>query len=396
MTMPPPSEGKKPLRKISPEVHLKIMPGGSEKMAAPATSPPPSGDEGNVADDAAAVRAKCSKALFAIRAEIQQLQPLLNDISKGEPAITHVGYIKKTMKDIGEQMPDVEDPGCVEGMRRIHNYWEQMQSYTLLTKPDEATKAEGGLKPEDQAHQIARLNAIIAAIVWEIGYYTIPDTLQGWLGKQRPGYFVPFNDIFEDELPQAQDRKKMLHYLKFAPEVMPTGIVDEENDLIYRYEPDPRKRWPSYLLLLFAFLLAGGIVVSSAFWPIKGWFFTSKDAVTLVVGWAAVLVGLIVHVMVGSAKRMKAKGGTPPVMAVGEFLLWANAKAGPIVFKILLTLIGFYGFMFITGVDKATPWGFFLVGYSLDSFVELFGSTVEQKAAKQVETVKNQLQPTAG
>jgi hypothetical protein len=109
------------------------------------------------------------------------------------------------------------------------------------------------------------------------------------------------------------------------------------------------------------------------------------------VGWLAVLLGVVVHIAVGTAKRLQSERGRPPVIAIGDVPLMVNAKIGQILLKLALTLIGFFGLVFAAGIDNAKPLNAFLVGYSLDSVVELFVASVEQRAAGQVSALKQQL-----
>jgi hypothetical protein len=47
--------------------------------------------------------------------------------------------------------------------------------------------------------------------------------------------------------------------------------------------------------------------------------------------------------------------------------------------------------VFAAGIENAKPLNTFLVGYSLDSFVELFGASIEQKATMQLTALKQKL-----
>ena len=71
-----------------------------------------------------------------------------------------------------------------------------------------------------------------------------------------------------------------------------------------------------------------------------------------------------------------------------------NARLGQILMKLALALTGFFGFVAATPVDKITPFACLLVGYSLDSIIELFGASLDSQAAAQVESLKTQLKVT--
>jgi len=57
----------------------------------------------------------------------------------------------------------------------------------------------------------------------------------------------------------------------------------------------------------------------------------------------------------------------------------------------LLALVGFFGLVFTAGPDKVTPLNTFLVGYSLDSMVEVFSVSLEQRATAYVAALRQQL-----
>ena len=93
--------------------------------------------------------------------------------------------------------------------------------------------------------------------------------------QEQAGYYVPFHEVFDDELSVYEDRVKLLKYLKFAPQTLANGLVDVDTGLIYRYTPDARGhvrgvrrlfrgRRRSAWELTLAFLVATGIVIGSA------------------------------------------------------------------------------------------------------------------------------------
>ena len=106
-------------------------------------------------------------------------------------------------------------------------------------------------------------------------------------------------------------------------------------------------------------------------------------------------LGVMVHGLVGAAKRAQTQGGSPPIIAVGDLPYLVNAKIGQYLLKLLMTLVGLFGFILTvapaTGIANASPLNMFLLGYSLDSVVELLGASIEQQASAQVGEIKKQL-----
>jgi hypothetical protein len=319
------------------------------------------------------------KLLRELRVEIQDFQHVLSTIKNGEttPKV-YTDYIIKTRKDISALMVQITNGDPV---RHLHNLWEQMLVNPLFSNP------EVELDPQNQLHQISILDAICKKIVYKLGVMTIPYRLEKWLRGARPGYYVPFHAVFEDELPDLEDRLRLLNFLAWQPRAISQGLVNASNGLIYRYS---KRRWPSHLLLVGAFILSFGLVAGGSILPIEGWPYSEQNIPAFLVGWAALLIGILVHNAIGSIKRAQTQGERPPIIAIGDLPLHFNAKAGQLLLKLLMALIGFFGFVFSTEISNVTPLNLFLVGYGLDSIVEVFGASFEKRAAAHVSTIKQQ------
>lgn len=214
-------------------------------------------------------------------------------------------------------MREINDGDTIQ---HIFNIWEQMIACPLLKSP------ESDFEPQEQIHYLDMLDEQINQIIFLVGTKTIPTRVNNWLKKARPGYYIPFHLVFEDELPRIEDRMKVLNFLAFAPTVVESGIVDAANGLIYRYNLDPKRRALSFLLLLLGLTVATAIVGGAAFLRAQDWPLGRNDLGTLLIGWGAVLIGMTVHVGIGSVKRSQARGALPPVIAVGELPLITSTE----------------------------------------------------------------------
>ena len=328
------------------------------------------------------------KLLRELRVEVQDLQMILEKIRKGEASVkVYHSYLQGTVKDIIDLIKDVKDGDSV---RHLYNVWEQISVCPLLVDQTRDFPAQ------EQLQYLNLLDSQCRAMVLQIGIMTIPDRLNDWLRKARPGYYVPFHPVFEDELPIYEDRMRVLHYLAWSPKTIEGGIVDVESGLIYRYSQYRRMQVFSVVGIVAVFILATGLVISAANLPIPEWPLQPQHLSTLIAGWAAVLTGIVVHIAVSTSKRVQAQAGLPPVIALGDALLLLNAKVGQILLKVFLALIGFFGLVFASGISNVTVLNAFLVGYTLDSFVGLFASSIEQRATAQVAAIRQQLGGTAG
>jgi len=317
--------------------------------------------------------------LRQVRAEAQDLRTILEDVRKGETTFkANVEYIRKTAGDLQElmvQVPDGEDT-----VRHLCNVYEQMIQNPLFAHPEKELAAQ------DQLHALSMLEAQIREIEYYVGMLTIPKRVNQWLKNERPGYYIPFHAVFE----AAEDRSKILSYLVWSSNTIEGGIVDPANGLIYRYSDSPWMRLLDLGLVLAALLVGSGLVVGACYLRVPGWPIQPAQLSAFVVGWLALLVGVIAHVGVGTVKRGQTQGGLPPITSLGDLPLMLDARSGEIVLKILLALIGFFGLAFASGIENVTALNAFLVGYSLDSFVEIFGTGIEKRAAAQAEALKKQ------
>lgn len=323
--------------------------------------------------------------LRELRTEAQDLRTVLQNVQSGTATLAaNAAYVQKTREDIAALVAAfAADDASADSVRHLTNVWEQMSGNPLLTAP-EATYAA-----QEQLHFLDQLEKQIQRIEFLVGWLTIPERLNTWLAVARPGYYIPFHLVFEDEVPVAEDRQRILNFLAFSPQTVRGGIVDAANGLIYRYNDDPALRRRSLLLLVAGFVAATAAVILACYLPFEGWPITPAHVPAFIAGWGALLIGVAVHIAVGSVKR--SRGGLPPVLAVGDLDYLIDARSGQILLKLLLALIGFFGLVFGAGVANLTVINAFLLGYSLDSFIELFGASLDQKAASQVNLLKQQM-----
>ncbi len=363
--------------------------------------------------------------LSEIRAELEDLQQILNNIRRGKTVIpTYVDYVKTTKRNLSELMDKVnfsdEKPKEVANLtiviRHLNNYWEQIQASPLIAEPqrEPATSV--------QLHYLDLLDEQIHGFIYNIAELTIPHQINHWTKTSKPGYFIDFHEVFARDLPFPEDRDRLLNIIGRTPHMTPGGFVDIDNGRIYCYSTNPWRRLLSVGLLVLALAIATGIVAASCLInknnSITNWPLNEGDLTQMLVAWAAILIGMGVHVLVGSAKRSKTKHGMPSVLM--DLILIVDARFGEILMKLVLGLIGLFGLVIISSsklpwlnfissfleqttsaaekatpgdVDAAhkallaqvTPLNAFLVGYSLDSIIELFGTSME--GASQVKSL---------
>lgn len=331
-------------------------------------------------------------ALRELRAEVQDLRDLFALVKEGKATTKeNSGYFKKTYKDIQnivKELNKFNQQYRSDTCRRIFNSWEKMQANPLLAYPEQERKAQ------KQLHDLSILDEEAGKIIFYVGQITIPHRLNKWLGVLRAGYYLPFHKLFEDEVPTFSDRVKILNMIAWAPRTLEDALVYPGNGLIYRYEKGFPKRCWSFIQVILTVLLMSALVWGVCFigekFVIDGWLFKPEHAPTFIISWVALLIGVIIHVGVESVKRSQSTG-LPPVVAVNDWLKHVSARKGDIMLKLLIALFGLFSLIVSSDIEKLTTASAFLVGYSLDSFVGLFGTNVEQKAAAQATALKEQL-----
>jgi hypothetical protein len=330
-------------------------------------------------------------SLSEIQAELEDLQSMLASIRKGQTIIpTYAEYIETTktnLRDLMALINSTELPEELENnlhsIRHLNNAWEQMQVSPLIQTP------KGSFDIQQQLHYLDLLDEQIHTFIYQISQLTIPHQINEWLSITGPGYYIPFHEVFASDVPGREDRDRLLEYIALTPHLTPGGFVDIESGRIYRYSTNRWRRMLSLTMLLVGVGVATGIVAASCYLRVPDWPLTPSDLPKMLVAWAAVLIGMGVHIIVGSAKRSKTQNGLPSVLM--DLILIIDARFGEIVMKLILGLIGLFGLVIIStsrmpqvgilnqfsSLTQVTPLNAFLVGYSLDSILELFGTSLE-------------------
>ncbi|MGH2543908.1 MAG: hypothetical protein ACRDIB_13990 [Ardenticatenaceae bacterium] len=338
-------------------------------------------------------------SLRVLRAEIQDLQAVLDRIRAGDTTVAaNALYFVKTLADVTVLMERVREMPYDKAsrelfdnndtLRHIRNHWELMRESRLLQEPAAA------FKPEELLSALNLLDALSKKMIFLIARMTIPARIKNWQDKGRVEYYLPFHAVFEDELPDPDDRRAILNLIAWAPGLLDGAWTDPESGLIYYYEKDPRKRdsaLKEIAVLGFAILLL--LLLSPVpGWVVPGWPIRSDNVMYFIIGWFAVLSGMLFHVVVHVNKRRRTPGALPPVIASGDLPIIASAKKGQILLKLALSLVAVGMAAFSTGEFDPTFSLFtaFLIGYSLDSVIGLVGDRLDTQAEAQATALRQQ------
>ncbi len=332
-----------------------------------------------------------------LRVIVLDMAALVANVRTGDASIaTYADFLTQSVAQTRAILADVwhgEIPAeSTDALRHIANLVELLGANPILRNP---ASYGPGADSQALARDLNMLDSLSAKMVFQIGMLTVPARLNRWLEQARTGYYVPFHEVFDDEIPSYDDRVRILKFLSWSPRTIQYGLVDASTGLIYRYGRSGLGRIGS-LLLVVALVVAVSVGVmltaSLTTWvPVPGWPFVPAEGPRLLGLWLALLAGIVVHVAVATGKRLQSQSELPPPLPVGDLPRLMSAKFGQIMFKIVLALIGLFGSLLVTGLGTMTGFQAFLIGYGLDSVIELFGMSMEQRSTAQITTLKQQL-----
>lgn len=267
----------------------------------------------------------------------------------------------------------------------LENLWERI----VLNLPTSTN-----LDAADVLSLMPKLEADLNELIFQAGYATIPPRLNQHLRQLRPGRHLDFHGTFEDELPKREDRVKILQMLYQHPLAVEEGIVDVENGVVYRASRKSSRRMASFGLILATFLAGIAIIFALANlgsalnlqnWPVNANRFTE-----LLVGYLFITVGGAVHIGIDVLKQARANK-SHSFLAIEDMLLWLHVKELSIIAGVASLIVGIVGLALLTSkIDWATA---FFVGYSIDSFVDLFLQRFSKTVATNTDALKQKLSP---
>jgi hypothetical protein len=228
------------------------------------------------------------------------------------------------------------------------------------------------------AEKIARL---LTQMLYEGSLVTIPDRLNKHLVTCRVGKTLDFHAQFADELPDPEERARVLDFLKEHPGSV-DGIVDPATGLVYRTDPRTRVRLLTYLAPLVATAAGAGIVALAAYvddWlDLSSWPEQLSKPGPLLTAYLFVVLGALLHTAVEALKHRRA-AASRSFLAIEDVLAWLHIRYLSISASVLWVLIALFGLAAST--DKLEWNVAFLLGYSIDSVAGLFLQRFETTAA---------------
>jgi hypothetical protein len=261
--------------------------------------------------------------------------------------------------------------GCGDKVVTIENAWER----TVLAWPQAGHSGGQIVQRAEKADR--QLNALVR----QCGLLTIPDRANIHLRELPVGQPLDFHLTFQDELPLLEDRQEILAHIAAHPKAV-EGVVDFAHGLIYRTSPHVYRQLLSLCWILLL-PVVGGVALLLATRPAIAVLeppFTAYLPVYLLL-WG----GGVAHVLVDIVKQERSGQGA---LALSGRWLWLHAKEASLMMGGLYLVIGFIGLLAWNHWQPIDGLTAFTVGYSIDSFVDIFLQRFHTFASASVEALK--------
>lgn len=336
--------------------------------------------------------------LEELRAELQDLQRSVGELRAAveNPLATKASL--GAAVDRAAQVFDVDRPQVVELLARARAVFDASPGEYARVGDAVGHLANGfdritlgwpraGVPAEELAQAVATLEGLLDEAIYHIALVTTPVRLNEHLRHLPVGQALDFAGAFGDELPKAEQQRRVLEYLATHP-IGIEGLVDVGKGKVYRKASSRQVRIAT-LLVPPAVLLAGAglawLLTSLDDWGWVGgdWPDGLKDFRTVLAAYVFVTAGALAHVAVSFLKRTRESGGEP-IVAAG-LLWWLHVRWASVSLSVVWLWIAVVG---LAVADQLTWLTAFLAGYGIDSVADLFLQRFEARAAAGAESLK--------
>jgi hypothetical protein len=267
---------------------------------------------------------------------------------------------------------------CADQVIHIENAWERVEFHLerLRAAVDEGKAGDAVVLTASM-----EIDRQCERMILLIGFLTIPGRVNEHLRQLRIGQALDFHRDFVDELPDVGERVQLLTTMRAHPAEI-EGVVDVERGLIYRTAPTRGRQVFSIVLQIMTWLgLGGGLwgIAHTGVWPELG------EPAILVERYLFVTLGSILHLALSTLKQRRA-GKAGEIHALDDLLLFVHVREVAIAWTIFAVSVGTVGLCFLN--PDASPESALIVGFSLDSFIDLFLMRFETKATGVSAAVK--------
>ncbi|MEP7009841.1 MAG: hypothetical protein ABJC13_05925 [Acidobacteriota bacterium] len=305
----------------------------------------------------------------AVKAAIQRNEKIFRD---------NRGQIESRLREVRSMLDKYVKIYDLYGdpVANIENAWQR----ATLSWPTSGDDTEQALQ------NFTAITQELKSVVLWCGMLTIPNRVRQHLSQLRIGGALDFHASFADELPEIEDRLFILRYIHSHPAVV-KGVVSLSDGLIFKAAETSLRRTLSLWLILSAALF-GFVAVWASCWFGMIICTSEKSLSSLMQGYALVLVGAVAHVLVDFLKMDRASKAN--TSGLQDWVLQIHVQEISFL-KVAISLwIGFLLLAYST--DKPIDWKTaFLLGYGIDSFLDLFLQRFASKVASGTTTLQRDL-----
>jgi hypothetical protein len=251
---------------------------------------------------------------------------------------------------------------CADQVINIEIAWERVEFHL-----DRLRAAVEGGKGGDSVVLTAtdEIEVYLQRMIFLIGVLTIPGRVNEHLGQLRIGQALDFHRDFADELPAREDRRRLLEMMRSHPAEI-DGVVDVERGVIHKTATSRRRQVFSIVLQLLTWTVLGAGLAALAHLGV--WSELGEGAI-LLERYLFVTLGSVLHLALATLKQRRASRGGE-VHALDDLLLFVHVREVAIAWTIFAVSVGTVGLSFVS--PEASPEAALIVGFSLDSFVDIF------------------------
>lgn len=280
--------------------------------------------------------------------------------AREEPGITQA---ISDASDFARRSPQIWD-AYSDALVRVGNGWEDLGVAWL--------RVRDGFAGGAATTSTEQVRALMADLVLSLAYLTVPARVNENLREIRVGGVLDFNRDFGDEIPDPEHQRKLLGWMLAHPRSV-EGLIDVSSGTIVRGSPHAWRRALSFALIAVtasAAVLAGA---RASQWMPQIGLTPPRGLGDAATAWALVVAyaGAIAHVLVAGLKQLLRSGPSQGFAVLGNLTLWVHVNEGYMLTYALAVPVACVAALYTTA-GAATAVTAFLVGYSVDSFLEVF------------------------
>ena len=336
-----------------------------------------------VAQNLRGFAAELDKRTQAIEDPVSRRREVQTGLEEGMQVLVHDRrQIELRLEEIRENIEEDDSAYSDYGdvIARLEASWEEALTNWPFGRDLEEYIAQS-------AQRLPKLVASLDSMIYDCGLITLPNRLTDHLALLPIGASLSFREGYADELPAEEDQKRFLRYLDLYPGFV-EGLVDVEHGCIYRAAPQgPRRQKSLYWtvgIALIGFVLIALGCGAGYFLALKGWRFTPARFQELMVGYLFLLLGALAHIVVNLLKQDRTSAA--PTRGLSDWLLRIHVKEASFMLSAgSLAVAPIAMAFFFDSVEWSTA---FFVGYSYDSFLDLFLQRFEGVVSAATKTIK--------